>query len=96
MPYGTAVERRVDLALLGDRIFVSNASLGVYATVVQSEAYRDAKLATTAQVLPDLLGPGVDRSDLRYPGPDGEPTRHCCAVRLGTPARRTHGVTPRG
>lgn len=72
--YGDAVERRVDLALLGDRIFVNNASLGVYATVVQSEAYREAKLATAAQVLPDLLGPGGDRSDLRYTGPDGGPT----------------------
>lgn len=29
---GTATERRIDLALIGDRIFVNNASLGVYAT----------------------------------------------------------------
>ncbi len=71
--YGDAVERRVDLALLGDRVFVNNASLGVYATVVQSRSYRDAKLATTAQVLPDLLGPGAARLDLRYAGPDGKP-----------------------
>ncbi|MCW0214671.1 MAG: diacylglycerol kinase family protein, partial [Pseudonocardia sp.] len=71
--YSDAVERRIDLALLGERVFVNNASLGVYATVVQSEAYRDAKLATTAQVLPDLLGPGGHRLDLRYPGEDGEP-----------------------
>jgi len=70
--YAAAVERRVDLALIGDRVFVNNASLGVYATVVQSEAYRDAKLATTAQVLPDMLGPGGRRLDLRYPGVDGE------------------------
>lgn len=73
--YGDAVERRVDLALIGDRVFVNNASLGVYAAVVQSAAYRDAKMATTVQVLPDLLGPGADRSDLRYTGPDGERAR---------------------
>jgi diacylglycerol kinase family enzyme/uncharacterized membrane protein len=69
--YGPAIERRVDLALIGDRVFVNNASLGVYATVVQSDAYRDAKLATTAQLLPDLLGPEAARFDLRYTGPDG-------------------------
>jgi diacylglycerol kinase family enzyme len=69
--YGTAVERRIDLALLGDRVFVNNASLGVYATVVQSGAYRNAKLATTAQVLPELLGPDAQRFDFQFAGPDG-------------------------
>jgi hypothetical protein len=45
--YGTAVERRVDLALIGDRVFVNNASLGAYATVVQSDAYRGAMYPRT-------------------------------------------------
>ncbi len=70
--YGDAHERRIDLALIGERIFVNNASLGAYARVVQSPAYRDAKLATTADVLPDLLGPEAERSDLRFTRPDGE------------------------
>jgi diacylglycerol kinase family enzyme len=78
--YGTAVERRIDLALLGDRVFVNNASLGVYATVVQSDAYRDAKLATTAQLLPDLLGPEAQRFDLRFAGPDGADARSADVV----------------
>jgi diacylglycerol kinase family enzyme len=69
--FGTAIERRVDLAMLGDRVFVNNASLGVYATVVQSEGYREAKLATTARLMPELLGPGAAPPDLRFPGPDG-------------------------
>ena len=38
-------ERRIDLAFVNDRIFVNNVSLGIYAEIVQSEAYRDAKLA---------------------------------------------------
>ena len=50
------VERRIDLASLNERIFVNNASLGVYAQVVQSDAYRDAKLGTWKQMLPELLG----------------------------------------
>jgi len=73
--FGNAVERRVDLALLGDRVFVNNASLGAYAAVVQSEGYRDAKLSTTAQLLPDLLGPEAERFDLRFTRPDGVAVR---------------------
>jgi diacylglycerol kinase family enzyme len=71
--FGDAFERRIDLAQIGDRIFVNNASLGVYATVVQSEAYRDAKLGTAAQMLPDLLGTQAKPFDLRFDRPDGEP-----------------------
>lgn len=69
--YGDAVERRVDLAVIGDRVFVNNASLGVYATVVRSDAYRDAKLATTARMLPELLGPDAPTFDLRFTLPAG-------------------------
>ena len=36
---------------------VTNASLGVYAKVVQSDACRDAKLETWTRILPDLLDP---------------------------------------
>jgi diacylglycerol kinase family enzyme len=58
---------------VGGRVFVNNASLGVYATVVQSPAYRDAKLSTTVAMLPDMLGPHAPGFDLRYAGPDGAP-----------------------
>ena len=71
--FGAAVERRVDLATVCGRVFVNNASLGVYATVVQSPAYRDAKVTTAVTMLPDLLGPHAPGFDLRYAGPDGEP-----------------------
>ena len=50
------VERRVDYATVNDRFFVNNVSLGVYATIVQQEGYREAKVATTKQLLPELLG----------------------------------------
>ena len=59
------VERRIDLAAVNDRVFVNNASLGVYAKVVQSDAYRDAKLETWTRMLPDLLGPDAEPIDLR-------------------------------
>ena len=65
------VERRIDLARVNDRVFVNNASLGVYAKVVQSDAYRDAKLQTWTDMLPDLLGPDAPPIDLSFTAPDG-------------------------
>ncbi|HEU0250053.1 MAG TPA: diacylglycerol kinase family protein [Solirubrobacteraceae bacterium] len=65
------VERRIDLASVNDRVFVNNASLGVYAKVVQSDAYRDAKLETWTGMLPDLLGPNAEPIDLEFTAPDG-------------------------
>ncbi len=65
------VERRIDLARVNDRVFVNNASLGLYAKVVQSEAYRDAKLGTWTDMLPDLLGPDAAAIDLEFTIPDG-------------------------
>jgi diacylglycerol kinase family enzyme len=50
---------------------VNNASLGLYAKVVQAPEYRDAKIRTAGSVLPELLGPAADPLDLRFRGPDG-------------------------
>lgn len=49
------VELRVDLGFAGDRPFVNNASFGAYAAIVQSPAYRDDKIGTSLELLPDLL-----------------------------------------
>jgi len=49
------VEVRIDLGQIGDRTFVNNASFGVYAAIVQSDAYRADKARTALALLPDLL-----------------------------------------
>ncbi|MET9828219.1 diacylglycerol kinase family protein [Streptomyces sp. NPDC006385] len=49
------VELRVDLGFAGDRPFVNNASFGAYAAIVQSPGYRDDKIGTSLELLPDLL-----------------------------------------
>jgi diacylglycerol kinase family enzyme len=67
-----AVERRIDLAAVNGRTFVNNASLGLYAEIVQSPDYRDAKLKTAASTLPELIGPDATQLDLGYIGPDGQ------------------------
>ncbi len=69
--FADGVERRIDLAEVNGRTFVNNASLGLYAKVVQAPEYRDAKLRTAAALLPGLLGPGAEPLDLCYTGPDG-------------------------
>ena len=66
------VEMSIDLAEVNGRVFVNNASLGVYAKIVQSPEYRDAKIQTTLATLPDLVGPDAAPLDLRFDGPDGE------------------------
>ena len=64
------VERTVDLARVNGHVFVNNASLGVYARVVQSTAYRDAKAETWGRMLPEMLGRGATPMDLEFDGPD--------------------------
>ena len=64
-------ERRVDLAEVNGRVFVNNVSLGLYADAVQREGYREAKLRTMLDAVPDALGPGGAGLDLRWTGPGG-------------------------
>jgi diacylglycerol kinase family enzyme len=71
--YEDGIDTPVDLAEVNGRVFVNNASMGVYAKVVQSADYRDAKVQTAATLLPDMLGPGSAPLDLRYALPSGEP-----------------------
>ncbi len=69
--YGEAVERTMDLADVNGHVFVNNVSLGLYAAIVRSEAYRDAKVDTTLATLPQVLGPQSTPFDLQFTGPDG-------------------------
>ncbi len=70
--YIDGFEHAVDLATVNGRVFVNNVSLGLYAKVVQSDAYRDAKLRTAAEMLPELLGPDAERLGLEFDGPTGD------------------------
>ena len=65
------IERRIDYATVGDRLFVNNVSLGVYATIVQQEGYREAKSETTKALLPEMLGSTQEPFDLQFTEPSG-------------------------
>lgn len=69
--FGSAVERRIDLAFIGEQVFVNNATMGLYAKIVKSPEYRDQKARTALDMLPQMLGPGAEPLDLRFTRPDG-------------------------
>jgi diacylglycerol kinase family enzyme len=70
--FGEARERCIDLGDVNGRVFVNNVSLGLYANIVRSPEYRDAKVETVLSALPTLLGPGSRPFDLDFRGPRDE------------------------
>ena len=46
--------------------------MGAYAEMIRSPHYREAKVRTAVDLLPDLVGPSAARPDLRYVLPSGE------------------------
>ena len=97
------VEIRVDLATIGGRTFVNNASFGAYAEIVQSPAYRDDKARTTLTMLPDHLAGhrgarlSVHIGDVTIEGPQAvlvsnDPYGSTDLAGLGRRARLDHGV----
>lgn len=73
-------ERRVDLAEVNGRVFVNNVSLGLYAEAVQRPGYREAKLRTLLDTVPDALGPEGGGLDLAWDGPGGHEHHSGAAV----------------
>ena len=73
-------ERVVDLADVNGRVFVNNVSLGLYAAAVQRPGYREAKLRTLLDTVPDVIGPESVGLDLRWQGPGG--SEHSAAVAI--------------
>ncbi|MFC6160120.1 diacylglycerol/lipid kinase family protein [Kribbella jiaozuonensis] len=73
-------ERLVDLAEVNGRVFVNNVSLGLYAEAVQRSGYRDAKMRTILDTVPDALGESGSDLDMRWTGPGGHDHRGGAAV----------------
>ena len=69
--FDDGTERRIDLGRVNGRVFVNNVAMGVYGAVVESPAYRDHKMRTVMEMLPELVGPRAERFDLRFAGRDG-------------------------
>jgi len=91
--YGEAVERTMDLADVNGHVFVNNVSLGLYASIVRSPEYRDAKVDTTLATLPQVLGPNTEPFDLRYTGANGAEQRGAHLIQI---SNNPYGTTARG
>jgi len=65
------VERFIDYGTIGDRLFVNNVSMGIYATIVQQDSYRGAKVQTAREMLPEMLSHQAEPFDLQFTTPDG-------------------------
>jgi len=66
--FGEAVERRIDLGLIGERVFVNNATVGLYAKIVQSRIprpegrHRSGVAAADARPRHHAVRPAVHRA----------------------------------
>lgn len=69
--FKAARETTIDLGEVNGEIFVNNVSLGIYARIVASQRYREAKRRTVVEMLPDLLGPEAESFGLALVGPAG-------------------------
>jgi diacylglycerol kinase family enzyme len=95
--YGDAAERPVDLGDLNGEVFVNNVSLGIYATIVRSPEYRDAKVDTALGTLQDALAPDTPPFDLRYTDDEGtvHDGAHLIQVSNGAYGETLEGMTSR-
>jgi diacylglycerol kinase family enzyme len=69
--FTTGGERLVDLAEVNGRVFVNNVSLGVYAEAVQQSGYRDAKIKTLLDTIPETSRTESQAPAMRWRDPDG-------------------------
>lgn len=66
----------VDIAFVGDRLFLNNVSLGAYADAVAEPSYRSSKLNTSRVVLRRLVRGERDPMLLTVRSPDGRLFQH--------------------
>lgn len=70
--FTNGVLRTIDYATVNGKLFVNNVSFGLYASIVENDSYRDAKLQTTLDVLPEVLAADTDPYDMHFRLPSGE------------------------
>src|SRR5690606_6247281 len=78
--FGEAFQRRIDVGVVNGRVFLNNVSMGAYGEVVADEQYRERKLGTALERIPEVVGPDAEPLDLRFVDGDGE--RHDTAAVL--------------
>jgi diacylglycerol kinase family enzyme len=62
----TGIERRIDAAKINNRIFLNNASFGLYADIVDQPHYREHKLEASRRVLGSIVQGSKKLYDLQF------------------------------
>ena len=86
----------MDLAEINGKVFVNNVSLGIYAEAVQREGYRESKLKTILDTLPEVLGPEGRGIALRWREPGGEEQSSGAVILVSNNRYRLGGVIGSG
>ena len=71
MLFTDGVERRIDLASVNGRIFVNNASIGLYARSCKRPPIAMPRSGPGGK-LPEMLGPDASSIDVQFQGPTPE------------------------
>ncbi|HEY4161148.1 MAG TPA: diacylglycerol kinase family protein [Candidatus Saccharimonadales bacterium] len=77
------VERRVDIGLLGDRVFLNNASFGLYAEITSNQEYRERKIETSRRVTRSLASSANPFYPLVFRDGAGTVREHAALVLVG-------------
>ena len=95
--FGDAVERPIDLGDVNGEVFVNNVSLGIYASIVRSPEYREAKVDTALSTLQEALAPDTPPFDLRFTDDEGirHDGAHLIQVSNGAYGETLEGMTSR-
>jgi diacylglycerol kinase family enzyme len=88
-------ERRIDVGLVGERVFLNNVSLGAYADMVAEPGYRAAKLVTAHAVLPGALRGERDRLRVDLHDDEGRPIPDVLVLLVANNRYETHGTRGR-
>lgn len=64
-------ERRIDACRAGERVFLNNASFGIYAEIVHQPDYRENRVEAVRRVFASFAAGERNNFDLRFRTPDG-------------------------
>jgi diacylglycerol kinase family enzyme len=84
-------ERRIDVALVGGRMFMNNVSLGAYADLVADPGYRAGKLTTAHAVLPGALRGERELLQVAFEDPEGRRYQDVLMLLVANNAYELHG-----
>ncbi len=89
-------ERRIDVGSINGRIFLNNASFGLYADVIDKPEYRDHKVRTTREVLSSLLNGNTPYYPLNFTDDKQKKHRHAAQILVGVNAYETVNILELG